>query len=126
MPLDDVTGVRIAQDEQANQRHDECEIHHKSCAPLVRHPATQRPEHRSRQGVEPGEETRCRQLQPIGTDIVARQEAGQRDEGAEDEEVIGRKPPDLRVFQRFQLHQGRGQGALVRTALRQPVQGRPW
>jgi hypothetical protein len=40
----------------------------------------------------------------VGTDQISRQPQGERDEGAEDEEVIQREAPDLQVLQRSHLH----------------------
>ena len=100
---DRVPCLRVAHDKEHHQRDDERRIHHEPGAPFVGHPAAKCAEDRAGQRVQTRENTRRRQFQPVRTDIVARQEAGQGDECAKDKEVIGREAPDLQVPKRFQL-----------------------
>src|SRR5690606_39713538 len=57
-------------------------------------------------------ETRCQQtsrfyIQPVNINQIFGQPQDKRDKSTENKEIIERKPPDLLIFQRLQLLQGR-------------------
>ena len=105
--LYDVGRLRVAHDEQNDQRDDKRHVHHKPRTPDIRHPAAKCPEDRARKAIKARVDARRRQCYAVGADIVARQEAGEGNKGSKDEEVVRGKTPDLDIPQRFKLHRRR-------------------
>ena len=105
-PLDAVNDIacrRIGQKETDHHRGDESPVHHSPRAITVGHPAAKRPEHRSRQRIGRRQHAGRGDAETVDADIIARQPQRQRNEGAENKEVIEREPPYLQPPQRLQM-----------------------
>jgi hypothetical protein len=123
---DDVVRGGIAQAEGADHRTDEGPVHHLPRAVLVGERAAEDSEHRAGDRVGGAEQAGRHDVEAVDADIVARQPEGERDEAAEDEEVVQAEPPDLQVRQRrhhrreaLGLHAAGTPRGKVRVVLRQ-------
>jgi hypothetical protein len=86
------------------------------------------PEDAGGNGIEGGQHAGGGDVELVGSDQVARQPEGERDEGAEDKEIVEREAPDLQIAQRLELHPGTGRpdaGGTARLELGVVLGGEP-
>lgn len=102
-PLDPVGRGRIGQQEAAQDRDAEGPVHDAACAMAVGQMPAIGPEQARRDGVEGRQQSRRPHVEIVDTDEIARQPERQCHEGAEHEEVIEGKAPDLDVAQDREL-----------------------
>ena len=112
--LDHIVRRRIGQDEGAHDRDEEGPVHDAAGAELVGEMPAIGAEDRGRDRVDRADHAGGRDVETVDADQIARQPQRQRDEGAEDEEIIEREAPDLDVLQR--LHHGRQRLRLLRRS----------
>ena len=103
--VDDVVGVGIGQHEGHDGRHAEGPVHDPPGAVLVGQMAAIGAEDRGGNGIERRDHAGGLDVEFVDADEIARQPERQRDEGAEDEEVVDREAPHLQVLQRFELQE---------------------
>ena len=96
--VDDVVGRRIGQHEGADRRDAEGQVHDRPRAVAVREVAAIDAEQAGRDREGGGQHAGHLDVEAVDADQVARQPERQRDEGAEDEEVVEREAPDLQVL----------------------------
>ena len=99
-------------------------VHDRPRAELVGQVPAIGAEQAGRQAEGRGRHARRAHVDAVDVDQVVRQPQRQRHEGAEDEEVVEREPPDLQVLQRRELL-GKP-GALAPSCDVPPVPDRPW
>ena len=99
----DIIGGRQRQHCAADQRDRKGPVEHSARADLVRENAAIGAEDRGWNGIGSADHAGCGNVETVDADQIARQPERQRDEAAEDEEVIQRKAPDADVPQRLEL-----------------------
>src|SRR5690606_2187640 len=96
---DHVLRRRIRQQKCASDGHAEGPVHDAARPVLVGQMAAVDPEYRSRDGVEGANHAGGGDVEAVDADQIPREPKCQRNERAEDEEIVERKPPDLQVFE---------------------------
>ena len=128
--LHHVLGRRIRQDERARGRDAERPVHEPARTELVGEVAAIGAEDRRRNREQRAEHAGGPDVDAVDADQVARQPQRQRDEAAEDEEVVEREPPHLHVGQRGEhrpdrlgFRASRAAAREIRIVLRQQEEG---
>ena len=110
--LHQIVGRRIGQNEGADDRDEECPVHHAAGAVAIRKMAAIGPEYAGGKREQRRHHAGSLDIDAVDVDEVLRQPQRQRDERAEDKEIIKREAPHLDIFQRCKL-QPRAGGLLV-------------
>ena len=99
----DVVGRRVGQHECARDRDEEGPVHHPPGPVGVRQMAAIGAEDAGREREGRGDHAGALDIEAVDVDEILRQPQGERDEGAEHEEVVEREPPHLGVLERLEL-----------------------